>query len=50
MHYDNAILFYMNILNYYLFLLQVTGFGLKGEGDTGDDWQVVCEGAGYFSG
>lgn len=32
----------------YSFLLQVTGFGQKGEGDTGDDWKVVCEGAGYF--
>ena len=44
--------FRMNILNYYcyLLLLQVTGFGQKGEGDTGDDWTVVCEGAGYFSG
>lgn len=29
---------------------EVTGFGQAGEGDAGDDWEVVCEGAGYFSG
>lgn len=29
---------------------EVTGFGQNGEGDAGDDWTVVCEGGGYFSG
>ncbi|KAL7542216.1 hypothetical protein ACHAXR_011773 [Thalassiosira sp. AJA248-18] len=29
---------------------EVTGFGQGGEGDSGDDWKVVCEGGGYFSG
>jgi len=29
---------------------EVTGFGQEGEGDPGDDWEVVCEGGSYFSG
>lgn len=29
---------------------QVTGFGQDGSGDSGDDWKVICEGGGYFSG
>lgn len=29
---------------------EVTGFGQQGQGDMGDDWKVVCEGGGYFSG
>eukprot|EP00581_Thalassiosira_minuscula_P010487 CAMPEP_0183710734 /NCGR_PEP_ID=MMETSP0737-20130205/6392_1 /TAXON_ID=385413 /ORGANISM="Thalassiosira miniscula, Strain CCMP1093" /LENGTH=221 /DNA_ID=CAMNT_0025939065 /DNA_START=79 /DNA_END=744 /DNA_ORIENTATION=- len=29
---------------------EVTGFGQGGEGDSGDDWTVVCGGGGYFSG
>lgn len=29
---------------------EVTGFGQQGEGDSGDDWKVVCSSGGYFSG
>ena len=30
---------------------EVTGFGQQGDGDTGDDWMVVCEAGGsYFGG
>jgi len=29
---------------------EVTGFGQDGNGDSGDDWTVVCESGGYFSG
>lgn len=29
---------------------EVTGFGQDGEGDTGDNWEVVCDSGGYFSG
>ncbi len=29
---------------------EVTGFGQAGEGDSGDDWKVICAGNSYFSG
>jgi len=29
---------------------EVTGYGQHGEGDSGDDWKVVCQGGGFFSG
>ena len=30
---------------------EVTGFGQQGEGDSGDDWKVICDAGGsYFSG
>lgn len=29
---------------------EVSGFGEGGNGDSGDDWKVICQGGGYLSG